>query len=174
MHALLTRGAAVVGLALTVVLLGGSVGAAATVPPAPTPARLAVGDLSVSVDLASAQVRDLRGGRCELRVDGTLTFTGTVVGAADGTTTATILAPCALALTTPPGTYPDRFSFDGDFTGEAAGVPVAGPVVYRGLTRTGGTVDATVLLDGFQARAVLRVDALVGVGGTYRGLVTPG
>lgn len=171
MHACLTSGAAVV-VALSAPFLGG----AAAVPPGPPAPRptVATGDFSVAVDLASAQARDLRGDRCELTVDGTLTFTGTLTGAAAGTTTAVISAPCALALSTPPGTYPDRFRFDGELTGSAAGVPVSGPVVYRGVTRTGGAIDATVRLDGDRARAALRADAVVGVGGTYRGVVTPG
>src|SRR5690606_2528962 len=106
------------------------------------------GDFIATVDFASLQARDVRGNKCEFTVNGTLTFTGTVEGDAVGTTTAVIFAPCEDALAAPPGTYVDLFRFDGDFTGEVLGEPTSGSLSYAGVTRVGGVIDATVILDG--------------------------
>lgn len=48
--------------------------------------------------------------------------------------------------------------------------PVSGSLSYAGLTRVGGAIDANVILDGAEARAVLRADAQVAVGGSYSGI----
>lgn len=100
-------------------------------------------------------------------------LTGTLDGSAVGTTTAVIFAPCADALANPPGTYLDVFRFEGDFSGEVLGEAVTGPFSYAGVTRVGGDIDATMVLDGDAARAVLRADAQVAVGGTYSGVAKP-
>src|SRR5699024_5274382 len=66
-------------------------------------ARPASGSFTAAVDFASLEARDVRGNKCELTVDGALTFTGSLAGVAEGTTTALIFAPCAQATTAPPG-----------------------------------------------------------------------
>lgn len=133
-------------------------------------AQRAEGDFVAAVDFSSLQAIDVRGNKCEFTVNGTLTFSGTLDGAAVGTTTALIFAPCAQALAAPPGTYRDVFRFEGDFTGLVLGEATNGPLSYAGITRVGGDIDAIVHLDGDTARAVLRADAQVGIGGTYAGV----
>jgi len=51
-----------------------------------------------------------------------------------------------------------------------AGVPTTGSLTYAGITRPGGTINAAVRLDGDRARAVLRAEAIVAVGGSYTGV----
>lgn len=133
-------------------------------------AQRAAGNFSAAVDFATLQVKDVRGDKCEFTVNGTLTFTGTVTGVATGTTTAVIFAPCSEATTNPPGTFFDIFRFEGTFVGTVAGSPVTGPLIYRGVTRPGGAIDATIRLVGDGGRAVLRAEAVVAVGGSYTGV----
>jgi hypothetical protein len=135
-----------------------------------TGAEEAEGSFVASVDFSSLRAEDVRGNKCEFTVDGTLTFSGDVTGEAVGTTTAVIFAPCADALASPPGTYLDVFRFEGSFSGNVLGVPTEGTLSYAGVTRVGGGIDATVILDGEDARAVVRADAQVAVGGTYAGV----
>lgn len=45
---------------------------------------------------------------------------------------------------------------------------------YAEVTQVGGAIDATVILDADTARAVLRADAQVAVGGTYTGVAKAG
>ena len=172
MHARLVRGVAATGVAL-VSLLVPTTAAAGTATRGAESARdgavLAEGTFVASVDFASLQARDVRGNKCEFTVDGTLTFSGTVEGIARGVTTAVIFAPCAEALAAPAGTYFDVFEFDGEFTGEVLDRPASGPLRYSGVTRVGGEIDALITLRAPDARAVLRADAQVAVGGTYQG-----
>ena len=133
-------------------------------------AQRAEGSFVASVDFSSLQATDVRGNKCEFTVNGTLSFSGTLVGDAVGVTTAVIFAPCSEALASPPGTYRDVFRFEGDFTGAVLGEAASGPLSYAGVTRVGGGIDATVILDGDGARAVVRADAQVAVGGTYTGV----
>jgi hypothetical protein len=137
---------------------------------APAAPHSASGDFVAAVDFASLTARDVRGNKCEFTVNGTLTFSGTLAGPATGTTTAVIFAPCSQATTTPPGTFFDVFHFEGTFTGTVKGEPATGPLTYSGITRVGGAIDATVILGGGDARAVLRADAIVAVGGSYSGV----
>lgn len=173
MKAQLRRGLAVAAVTAAG-LLGPTTGALAATHPAAQAAgrgaQAAEGDFSASVDFASLQARDVRGNKCEFIVNGTLRFSGAVEGHAVGTTTAVIFAPCESALAAPPGAYFDVFRFEGDFTGEVLGEPASGVLSYAGLTRVGGAIEATVILDGDHARAVLRADAQVAVGGTYSGI----
>ncbi|KAB7744680.1 hypothetical protein GA707_08800 [Nostocoides sp. F2B08] len=143
--------------------------------PAAGPAAQGVeGGFVASVDFQSLQARDVRGNKCEFTVNGTLSFSGPVDGDAIGTTTAVIFAPCESALAAPPGTFFDVFRFEGAFTGEVLGEPATGALSYAGVTRVGGGIEATVILDGEDARAVLRADAQVAVGGTYSGVAKAG
>jgi hypothetical protein len=131
----------------------------------------AAGDFTAAVDFSSLVTRDVGNSKCEFRVDGTLTFHGTLEGVASGTTTALIDAPCVEALSNPPGTFRDVFRFEGDFAGTVDGVPVTGDLSYAGVTRPGGSIDANIRLRADEAKAQLRtVDAHIGLGGTYRGV----
>lgn len=171
MFASLVRTGAVVAL-----VLAGSTGVGVTAHAAPGPpgADRASGTFVAAVDFTSLSTEEVRGNKCELTVDGVLTFTGTVEGTASGTTTAVVFAPCTEALAQPPGSFFDVFRFDGSFTGEVGGTPASGELRYAGVTRVGGAIDATVLLDAGRARAVLRADAQVAVGGTYTGVAKAG
>lgn len=112
------------------------------------------------------------GSKCEFRVQGTFTFSGTLVGVARGTTTAIIDATCAEALDPSNlGAFRDVFRFEGTFVGEVAGVDVIGDLTYAGVTRPGGSIDANIKLRADRAKATLRtVNAQLGVGGTYSGI----
>jgi hypothetical protein len=167
MSTTITRSLTVAGMTAAC-LLGPVAGAGASGHRGAQPAE---GGFVASVDFSSLQVQDVRGNKCEFTVNGTLTFSGTLEGDAVGTTTAVIFAPCEEALAFPPGTYFDVFRFEGDFTGDVLGEPADGPLSYAGVTRVGGGIDATIILDGDEERAVLRADAQVAVGGTSTGVV---
>lgn len=160
--------------AVAVAVLGSLavVPAALAAPPGgPTPGGVAAahGDFAVLPDFGSLQFTALPGGRCELRLDVTLAFSGSVTGSAVGTTTATVHAPCDQALQNPPGVFADRFTFEGEFDGDVAGAPAAGELTYGGVTHAGGAIDARMALDADTVRAALRADATAGVGGSYTG-----
>ena len=171
----LVRGICAAGMGI--LLLMTSMVTAASAQPVPAErsqaARPAAGAFTAAVDFSSLVARDVRGNKCEFTVNGTLTFTGTLEGTAQGTTRAVIFAPCSSATTSPPGTFFDVFAFGGTFTGTVNGVPVGGDLTYAGITRVGGAIDAKIILTGDGARAVLRADAVVAVGGTYRGVAKP-
>lgn len=140
---------------------------------APTPTTRAVsasGDFTADVDFSTLQPKPLPGGRCELTVQGVLTFSGTLDGAAAGTTTATVFAPCTDVLQDPPGTYRDTFRFEGTFNGTINGTDATGPLTYFGVTHPGGDIRAAVHLRSDKGRALLRADATLAVGGTYEGV----
>ena len=168
------RAALLIGVVLCLLLAPVSVASAAPAESTSRTVQRARGDFTATVDFASLVVRPVRPDRCEFTVNGTLEFTETLVGTAPGTTTALIFAPCSQATTSPPGTFPDVFRFVGTFTGTVAGRSTSGPLTYAGVTRAGGDIDATVLLDGDRASAVLHADAVVAVGGSYRGVARTG
>ncbi|MCF6745875.1 hypothetical protein E9529_16645 [Blastococcus sp. KM273128] len=115
-------------------------------------------------------LRPLPGERCLATVPVTLTFEGTLDGAAPGTIRIAVDAPCDQAFTVPPGTFADVFLFSGDFTGTVAGEPVEARLLYTGVTRVGGEVRGLMGLSG-DADGLLRVEATAGAGGTYSGSV---
>ena len=133
--------------------------------------RPASGDFTAAVDFSTLTARAVRGNKCELRVNGVLTFDGTLEGDATGTTTAVIFAPCAEATANPPGTFFDLFRFEGAFVGTVHDRPATGDLSYAGITRVGGTIDARIVLATDSLRGVLRADARVAVGGSYGGVL---
>lgn len=132
----------------------------------------ASGEFTAVLDPTSLQPTPVGERKCRLQVQGTLLFTGTLAGTAEGQTTALIDAPCPEVLANPPGTFSDVFRFEGVFTGDVAGVPVTdADLDYAGVTRAGGQIDANLRLRDEGAQATLRTtDAQVAVGGTYRGI----
>jgi hypothetical protein len=116
--------------------------------------------------------RPVGNSKCEFVVQGRLTFSGTLEGVAEGTTTALIDAPCAEALNPANlGAFRDVFRFEGIFSGAVAGVPANGDLSYAGVTRPGGSIEANIKLRADGAKAALHtVTAQLGVGGTYRGV----
>jgi hypothetical protein len=131
--------------------------------------KAASGDFTVAIEVGTIQLQPV-GSRCLLRVDGALTFRGSLEGTATGTTSALEDATCAQVQANPPGTFADVFRFTGQFSGSADGRTVQAPLVYAGRTAPGGSIDAVMLLTG-GVTAVLKVSARVAVGGTYRGLL---
>lgn len=137
------------------------------------PAVRADGTFVAAVDFGTLATAPAANGRhCELTVEGVLTFTGTLVGTAEGTTTAHVLAPCEDVLATSPGTFRDVFRFTGTFDGTVGGTATTGRLDYFGVSSPGGTIGATIRLDG-ESTATLRADAELGVGGTYSGPARP-
>lgn len=128
------------------------------------------GTLRVQLDPSTLQATPAGGGAmCRLQVDVVLELAGTVEGTATGSTVATIDAPCADTVSTPPGTFSDTFRFTGDFEGSVSGVPAVAAVEYAGITRAGGDVSALLVLhDGVTVLA--GVQAQAGAEGAYRGV----
>jgi hypothetical protein len=144
---------------------------------ATAPPKIA-GTFAAVVDFTSLQLKDGPGGTCVLTVNGTLVFPDPATGAVEqmngeaaGTTTALIAAPCAAVATTPPGTFPDVFQFQGSFKGTIGTKSVTADLTYAGVTRVGGEINALITLRG-KASGVLRTHAQVAVGGSYSGWVT--
>lgn len=169
-------------LAAVAALISASPAAAASTPvtvPASSPQHVAgavrmvspaAGTLTASIDPSTIVATPTRGGAsCRLTDRTTLQLAGSVEGTVEGTTTADVRAPCDLATTHPPGTYPVTFTLRGEFRGTVATDPVQGDVLYTGAVRTGGDVSAVLVLSG-EASAVLVVRAQVGGTGTYQGL----
>jgi hypothetical protein len=169
---IVSRTLLVAGLVLGTVLAGGPAGAtteptsAGTAPlPSPVPAS---GTFDAIIDPGSFTFRDRLGG-CELTVNGTLVFSGTLTGDAVGTTTALVFAPCSQVATQPPGAYADIFRFVGTFTGAVAGDPVTTTLTYAGVTHVGGAIDAAIVAGG-DVPVAARAEAIVATGGSYTGL----
>jgi hypothetical protein len=169
------RTVAVLGITAAFLLGGTSIAAASTARVDPAPAAAAgpiAADGTFTVSLFPPFVtRDIGRHKCELRVQGELNFTGTLVGIAKGTTIALIDAPCIQAVSQPPGTFSDRFRFDGHYTGSVDRVDgICGKLSYAGTTHPGGAIDATIKLRAGGTLATLRTEgAELGVGGRYHG-----
>lgn len=139
-----------------------------------SPVRQASGELAVQLDPSTLQAIPISGGsRCQFTVEVALHLTGTAVGTASGTTVAKIDAPCAEALSMPPGTFSDTFTFTGRFEGTVGGAPSTARVTYAGVTKAGGAVTASLFLKG-SPLMIACAQAQAGGQGTYSGLVLPG
>jgi hypothetical protein len=126
------------------------------------------GTFVAAVDFSTVRLQDKPHNTCLLTISGTLTFSGSLVGDAPGTTQALEQAPCSDVATHPPGTYFDLFKFGGQFTGSVNGRSVTGTMTYAGITNVGGHIDAVILLRG-GGIGPLRADAIVAQGGSYSG-----
>lgn len=147
-------------------LSGGAAAQAASAAAAPT---AATGDFQAILDFETLTATPA-GGNCVLEVDGELVFSGTLEGIAPGRSTARVFAPCPDVLANPPGTFPDVFKSEADFDGTVNGEPAQASLVYQGTTEPGGQIDARIRLSG-GLHGVSRVDAQLGVGGSYDGFV---
>jgi len=126
------------------------------------------GAFQANVDFSSVRLRDIPPASCLLTVNGVLTFTGSLVGAAAGTTQALEAAPCSAVAANPPGTFFDVFQFRGRYVGTVNGRHIDTALTYSGVTHVGGHIDAIIALrDG--GVGLLRASATVAVGGTYTG-----
>jgi hypothetical protein len=157
------RAAIVASLAVVVLLLGTPPAAAGS------PRILAQGPFDAIIDPATFNLTP-QGNHCILEVDGTLVFSGTLVGEARGTTQARIFASCDEVAVNPPGTFRDVFTSELHFTGTVDGVPASADITYQGAVEEGGGIRAQIRLSrGLQG--VLQADAVVAVGGSYTGFV---
>jgi hypothetical protein len=111
-----------------------------------------------------------RGRNCLLQVEGELVFTGTIEGAGTGQTSALVFAPCSDVATTPPGTFPDVFKSELVFEGTVDGEPAQANLLYMGRVQPGGAIEGRLVFSN-GVQGVLEVEALVAVGGEYRGFV---
>ncbi|MGB5279132.1 MAG: hypothetical protein WBO73_13895 [Gammaproteobacteria bacterium] len=127
------------------------------------------GEFTANVDFATLSLTPV-GANCLLKVDGSLVFTGTLEGVAIGTTKALVFAPCEDVAVTPPGTFKDVFRSKLEFLGAVNGQPATADLTYFGVTEVGGQIKAKFLLKN-GLNGVIKVDAIVAVGGSYRGFV---
>jgi hypothetical protein len=159
-------GRAVVDPGASETALRGSLSEAPALAGLPTPAA---GEFQAEVDFGTLTYHS-QGNHCIVQVEGSLSFTGTLVGDAPGMTTARIFASCEEVLANPPGTFPDVFRSELEFDGTVNGLPAQASMVYHGRAAAGGQIDARILLsDGLQG--VLHADAQLAVGGSYTGFV---
>ena len=129
----------------------------------------ATGSFEALVDFSTLTLTP-RGRTCLLVVNGPLVFSGTITGVANGTTSALVFAPCEQVATTPPGTFRDVFRSELVFEGTVDGKPARARVLYTGGVEPGGSIDARLIFSR-GIRGSLEADAVVAVGGTYRGAV---
>jgi hypothetical protein len=130
----------------------------------------ASGTFDTTLDFSTLTVTP--GGKaCRLSVEGQLSFDGTLDGTADAATTALVFAPCSEVQPTPPGTFADVFRSRLEFRGTVAGTPATAKILSVGVTRAGGEIDAVMLVDGDDVMGRLHLDATVGVGGSYQGML---
>ena len=99
-------------------------------------------------------------------------FTGTLDGVAAARTRALILASCPEVAVTPPGTFKDVFSSKLEFAGTVNGTPTIADITYRGITEVGGDIKA-LMGPSNGLKGVLKVEAIVAVGGSYEGFLKP-
>jgi hypothetical protein len=131
----------------------------------------ASGTFTAALDFSTLSLSPV-GANCLLRVDGVLTFTGTLNGEAVATTSALVLAPCADVAMSPPGTFQDVFKSELTFAGTVGEDPglVEAHITYQGITKTGGAIQGRMLLNS-GLKGNLEVDAVVAAGGTYQGFL---
>jgi hypothetical protein len=129
----------------------------------------ASGEFAAIVDFSTLTLTP-RGANCLLQVDGQLVFSGTIEGAATGTTTALVLATCAEVASSPPGTHRDVFKSELEFDGTVSGVPATAAMIYQGRVQEGGRIEGRIIASRGLA-GVLQVDAQVAVGGSYSGSI---
>ena len=125
------------------------------------------GSYVASVNFATISLTP-RGQNCLLEVEGTLEFSGDIVGTGTGKTTALVFATCEEAATTPPGTHPDVFHSVLTFEGTVNGEPATADVKYMGRVAEGGALDGRLVFSN-GVSGVLNADGVVAVGGTYSG-----
>lgn len=125
------------------------------------------GSFDAIVDFSTVTLTP-KGRNCLLQVKGHLIFHGTIMGTANGQTSALEFAPCSEVAVNPPGTFPDEFKSVAVFDGRIAGQPAHANLLYMGRVQVGGTIDGRFVFSNGVA-GELKADAIVAVGGTYRG-----
>ena len=127
------------------------------------------GSFAAIVDFSTLTLTS-KGRNCLLEVEGELVFTGTIEGSGTGQTSALVFAPCSDVATTPPGTYPDVFKSELVFDGTIDGEPAEANLLYMGSVQPGGAIEGRLVFSN-GVQGVLEADAVVAVGGDYRGFV---
>ena len=131
----------------------------------------AKGEFTADVDFSTLSLTPV-GDNCLLVVEGVITFTGTLAGAAPAKTRALVLASCEDVGVNPPGAFKDVFSSKLEFAGTVNGTATIADITYRGITEVGGGIEA-LLIASNGLKGVLKVDAIVAVGGSYEGFLRP-
>lgn len=111
-----------------------------------------------------------RGSNCLLDVDGRLVFHGSIEGTGVGHTTALVFATCEEVASLPPGTDPDVFHSNLEFTGTVNGEPATAKALYHGRVQPGGHIEGQIIFSDGIAGA-LDASGQVAVGGSYSGSV---
>lgn len=129
----------------------------------------AKGEFTADVDFSTLSLTPV-GDNCLLVVEGVITFTGTLAGAAPAKTRALVLASCEDVAVNPPGAFKDVFSSKLEFAGLVNDTPAIADITYRGITQVGGDIEALFIASN-GLKGVLKVDAIVAVGGSYEGFI---
>ena len=127
------------------------------------------GSFAAIVDFSTLTLTP-KGRNCLLQVEGELVFTGTIEGSGIAQTSALVFAPCSDVATTAPGTYPDVFKSELVFEGTIDGEPAEANLLYMGRVQPGGAIEGRLVFSN-GVQGVLEADAVVAVGGDYRGFV---
>lgn len=125
------------------------------------------GHFDAIVDFSTVSLTP-RGRNCLLEVSGRIVFSGTIRGTANGRTSALEFGPCSEVAVKPPGTFPDVFKSVATFEGTIGGQPAKSDLLYMGRVQTGGAIDGRFVFSNGVA-GELEVNAIVAVGGEYRG-----
>ena len=131
----------------------------------------AAGEFTVEIDFSTLRLIPVKD-QCFLEVKGMATFTGTLEGVAPGRTRALVFARCDTIADLPPGVFKDVFRSELEFVGTVKDKPTFFDISYRGVTEAGGEIDA-VMIPSNGVKGVLKVDAIVAVGGSYEGFIRP-
>lgn len=139
-------------------------------PPLSAADRIAArGEFTAEADFSTLSLTPV-GDNCLLVVEGVIKFTGTLDGIAPARTRALVLGACGDVAVTPPGTFKDVFSSKLEFAGTVNGTPTIADITYRGVTEVGGDIKA-LMIPSNGLRGVLKVQAIVAVGGSYEGFL---
>lgn len=129
------------------------------------------GSFDAIVDFSTLKLTP-SGSNCLLDVDGRLVFHGGIEGVGVGHTTALVFASCAEVIASP-GTDPDVFHSEIEFTGTVGGESARAHILYQGRSQPGGHIDGRLIFSNGVA-GELTADAQIAVGGVYSGsLVVP-
>lgn len=127
------------------------------------------GHFDAIVDFATITLTP-KGTNCLLQVSGRLVFSGTIVGTANGRTSALEFAPCDQVAVNPPGTFEDVFKSVAVFDGTVDGQPAHANLQYMGRVQVGGAIAGRFVFSNGVSGA-LDVNSIVAVGGEYHGSV---
>lgn len=107
---------------------------------------------------------------CLVVVEGVVNSSGTLEGIAFARTRALASASCEEVSRLPPGDSEDVFNSAFEFAGKINGQPIVADPTYCGQIAPGRGIGA-VLVPSNGLRGRLSVDAIVAVGGSYKGFL---